>query len=247
MKISMPDFIRGCLAGMAALLAPVVMAANFTVSPVRVELSPRQPSYALTVRNESADEPVIIQLQTFAWSQSEGREVYTPSTDILATPPIFTIPAGGAQIIRVAARRPAIDGERAFRLMLREVPGPRKPELSGVQIALEMNLPVFVKPQAAVAPLLEWSVVRESTGRVRLTVGNRGNAHVQVANLILSEIGSEAPLAGFTGFAYVLPGQERAWSLDLRPGTAFPMPGRLHLKAYSDASPVDTELVVQAQ
>lgn len=245
MRLSTPDMIQRCLAAVVLLSAPAVLAANFTVSPVRVELSPRQPSFALTVRNESADEPVIIQLQPLAWSQSEGREVYAPTTEILATPPIFTIPAGGVQIIRVAARRPAVDGEGAFRLLLKEVPGPRKPEFAGVQIALEMNLPIFVKPQATVAPVLDWKVVRETGGRLRLTAGNRGNAHAQVANLVLSAAGSEEPLVTVSGFAYVLPGQERGWSLDPRPGMSFPADGRLHLKAYSDASPVDTELVAE--
>jgi fimbrial chaperone protein len=42
-------------------------AANFTVSPVRVELSPSQTSSALTVKNEMTDEPVVVELNTVAW------------------------------------------------------------------------------------------------------------------------------------------------------------------------------------
>src|SRR3546814_9833017 len=67
-----------------------------------------------------------------AWSQSGGKDVFAAVDDILATPPIFTIPAGGSQVIRVGSRRaPDPQHERAYRLFLREVPPAPQPGFQG--------------------------------------------------------------------------------------------------------------------
>ena len=50
----------------------------------------------------------VVQLEPMAWAHMAGKDTYTPTNEILATPPIFTIPAGGAQIVRVGLRR-AVD------------------------------------------------------------------------------------------------------------------------------------------
>ena len=80
------------------VVANVVNAANLGVSPVRVTLSESQKTGAITVLNKST-EPVSIQLEVLSWSQEEGKDVLTPTREILATPPIFTIPAGTSQLL----------------------------------------------------------------------------------------------------------------------------------------------------
>ena len=96
------------LSGLAIFFASVsaVHAGAFSVNPVRVTLSAKQPVAALTVRNES-NEPTLVQLEALAWSQSLGKDVTIPSADVLATPPIFTLAPNGSQIVRVGLRRPA--------------------------------------------------------------------------------------------------------------------------------------------
>lgn len=235
--------------GVLALVlgASVAEAANFTVSPVRVELSAAKPSVALTVKNEVADESVIVQLQVVAWSQHDGSDVFDATNDLIATPPIFTIAGGASQIIRVGLRHPMPDGrELSYRIFLREVPPPPKPDFAGVQIALELSLPVFVKPKASTAPALQWKAERQSD-TLKLTLQNGGSAHVQVANLQLYTAGNEQPVTSHPEFAYVLPGQTRVLTLKLSPGQPSFTGGSLHLKAYSDAGDVDSDLVVESR
>ncbi|MEX3959915.1 molecular chaperone [Trinickia sp. EG282A] len=221
-------------------------AANFTVTPVRVELSPSQTSSALTVKNEMTDEPVVVELNTVAWSQKDGEDVYTPAPELLATPPIFTLAPGATQVIRIGLRHPsASDRETTYRLYLREVPPPPKPGFAGVQIALEMRLPIFVKPRVATAPALQWHVDRQGSGPLALSVTNEGTAHAQVANLVLTA--GDRPVATYPGFAYVLPGQTRR--LVMQPGRDAPSApgGALRLKAYSDAGDIDSPIAQQWQ
>ena len=233
---------------MATLLASLAVAqahaANFTVSPVRVELSAQRPVAALTIRNEMADESVVVQLRTVAWTQQDGREVHADTTDLLATPPIFTLAPGASQILRVGLRRP-VEGsqEIAYRLFVREVPPEPKPGFTGLMTALEMSIPLFAKPRTPVAPALEWRLKAGSDGNYSLVVRNDGNAHAQVANLALSVPDATEPLGTYPGFAYLLPGQAR--EIALRRGAQSPLPAQgspLKLTAYTDAGDIALSL-----
>ena len=97
-------------------------AGNFSVSPIRVDLSGAQPTAVVTVHNNDAS-PLLIQASTLAWSQPSGEESYADTRDLIATPPVFTLPPDGDQIIRVALRRGADPSrELSYRLLLAEVP-----------------------------------------------------------------------------------------------------------------------------
>ncbi|KVC54277.1 phytochrome sensor protein [Burkholderia ubonensis] len=231
----------------AALAAACVdsHATNFTVSPVRVELSAAHTSVALTVRNESADEPVIVQLRTAAWSQNAGDDVYASTGDLIAAPPIFTIPPGGSQVVRVGLRHaPSADQETGYRLYLREVPPTPKPGFAGVQIALEMSLPIFVRPKNDTAPRLRWAADPRpnGAGMLALRVTNEGTAHAQVANLELLTPGSDRPVATHAEFAYILPGQSRQLVFRSGSGAAPAVASGLRLVGYSDAGNIDSTI-----
>ena len=104
--------------------ASVASAASLGVSPVRVTLSESQSMGSLTVRNDGT-EPASLQMEMLNWSQAEGQDVLMPTRELLANPPIFTVPAGGSQLVRVGLRR-APDGQRelTYRLVLQELPPP---------------------------------------------------------------------------------------------------------------------------
>ena len=78
----------------------VASAASFGVSPVRVTLSESQSMGVLTVRNDG-NEPASLQMEVLSWSQAQGQDVLTPTRELLANPPIFTVPACGSQLVRV--------------------------------------------------------------------------------------------------------------------------------------------------
>ncbi|MGU7841263.1 fimbrial biogenesis chaperone [Burkholderia sp. AW33-5] len=225
-------------------------ATDFTVSPVRVELSAAQRSVALTVKNESPDQPVVVQLRTAAWSQNAGDDVYASTGDLIAAPPIFTIAPGSSQVVRIGLRRaPGADRETSYRLYLQEIPPAPKPGFAGVQIALEMSLPIFVKPAADTAPRLRWSAAPRpaGTGMLALRVTNDGTAHAQVANLALLAPGSDRPVATHAEFAYVLPGQSRELMFKPGGGTVPAAASGMHLVGYSDAGDIDSTVAPNAR
>lgn len=217
-------------------------AGTVVVSPVRATLSTSQQVGALTVRNNGT-EPTVVQLEVLSWSQQDAKDVYAPTREILATPPIFTVAPGGSQIVRVGLRRaPDAQRELSYRLYLQEVPPPPKPDFQGLQVALRIGVPVFVQPAAAARPVLRWQLSRTPQGPLKLALSNEGNAHIQVANFRLVPPGRE-PLPTVQVAAYLLPGQTRDWLVEAGPA---PAPGSvLRLFAQTDAGDIQAELVVE--
>lgn len=229
----------------AALLVPSLAgAANWEVDPVRVVLSKQQQTSAITLKNTS-DQPTTIQIQVVAWSQSSGQDVYVPSRELLVSPPIVTIPAKSEQIIRAALRRPAdASKELSYRINLQELPPPPAPDFKGVQVAMRVGLPVFVEPlKGKAAANMVWDLQRLPDNQLKLTLQNKGNAHVQVTDFSLYLPGSTQVIASESGSSYIMAGQSHSWLL--KPVSTEKIAGsRLQLKAFTDAGDVDTSLAL---
>jgi fimbrial chaperone protein len=211
-------------------------AASLSVAPTRVELDAGDPAAVVTLQNNAAD-PVMVQVQTFAWPRSPASADLEPTRDLLAVPPVIELAGNARQIVRVALRTPLPgDRERAYRLLITEVPrgGSRS---TSVRFALRLSLPVFVTPAGA-EPRPAWSV-RTEAGAVRLVLANEGDAHLQVRRIVLHPPGRPAQARTIDAPAYVLAGQEHSWPLP--GGTAEPT---LELEAETNIGPVPATLVL---
>ncbi|CAM3197002.1 hypothetical protein DESA109040_02200 [Deinococcus saxicola] len=225
-----------CAAAALLPLGGVASAASFAVSPTRLVLSNTVVTSALTLSNSTAA-PSTVRVDVMVWSQVDGKDVLTPTTDVLAVPPVFTLPANGKQVVRLALRdRTDIGAERSYRLVLQEVPPEQTAPAAGsaLNVVLRLSVPVFVQTAAVAAPRPEWkaSITGES---LKLSVLNAGNAHVQVTGLNLQLPGMTTPLLDVPVFSYVLPGQSLTWTfplpVGLKPGTP------LDLSAKTDMGP----------
>lgn len=216
-------------------------ASTFQVDPVTVSLSADKPVAALTVRNVGAD-PTVIQVQVMSWSQADGTDTYTPASDILATPPIFTLPVNGSQVLRVGFRKPPdARHERAYRVFLQEIPPPLKPGFRGLRVSLRISLPVFVEPPTAIAPQLHWQAIPDGNRRLTIRVSNDGLAHAKLSRFHLSVADTGKALPMPQQPVYLLPGATHEWVIQA-PGAAGE---KLHLTAQrATGDIVSTDLVV---
>ncbi|RUO28080.1 phytochrome sensor protein [Aliidiomarina sedimenti] len=191
------------------LLVPA-HASSFTVQPIRAELSANQQVFAMRVRNTSSSD-VSIQLDVKQWQQANGHELYTDTDELLAVPPIFTVAANQTQTIRVGLRRaPDPELELSYRLYLRELP-PADDHSSGVKMALNIGVPVFVEPTTGSANhQLEWQTLLNNQGRQVISVVNHGNGHAQITRLQASSLSQDFSRSLND---YVLPGASRTWVL----------------------------------
>ena len=213
----MRNLLVGILASMAALGLPSAqaIAGTFSLSPVRVDLGAQSTTGVVTLRNQE-DQPVVVQAEVSLWQQSAAGDELSPTRDVLVTPAVFTIPPNGAQVVRVALRREADPRvELSYRLILTEVPQQAAAGFTGLNMALQMSLPVFVAAQAPTAPKLDWTAQRAADGKVAVVARNAGTEHARVLELNVAPQPGNVDWTMQQGVHYVLPGQTRRWTVEI--------------------------------
>jgi fimbrial chaperone protein len=208
-------------------------AGSFSVNPMRVVLSAAKPVAALEVHNDGA-EASVVQLELVAWTQIDTADVYADTGELLATPPILTVPPGGSRVVRVGLRRsPDRDRELTYRLYIQEIPPPLETDFQGMRMTLRVGVPVFVASTAKPKPQLQWHTAAAAEGGVRLSLSNRGNEHVKINDVELSL--ADARSSGVQKVStYVLPGQSRNWLIKMDGSIA--AGSTLRVKAHTDAN-----------
>ena len=187
-----------------------------------------------------------MQMEVLSWSQREGKAVFAATRELLANPPIFTIPAGNSQLVRVGLRRaPDAQRELAYRVILQELPPPPNPDAMGMFMTMRISLPVFVLPEIDTKPVLLWQAARTSQGALKISLSNSGNAHIQIKNFKLSLLDSAQPWLTQQSSDYVLAGQSRDWIVLANPETPAPPTGvTLQLFALTDADDIEAEVII---
>jgi fimbrial chaperone protein len=216
-----------------------MQAGSYSVKPVRIELSARQLRTTVQIQN-LGDEPTKVQAHVVAWNANGAEEILSDNDEILLNPPIFTVAAGHPQFLRLGLRHaPPDTREGTYRLILEEIPPPPKSGFNGVSTVLKISVPIFVKPRVP-SPQLAWAVQRTSDQEVRLSVQNRGNAHVQIRNLAVTA--GEASEPGFEQgtVTYVLQNARKEWVIrNGQLGGA----GKILVHAQTDNGEIREELV----
>ena len=221
--------------------SPSILAAGFTIMPVRLELSESRRVGSFTIRND-ADSPVTIDVRSVQWAQGDTGDEYTPTRDIILTPMIFSLAPRGSQVVRVGLRRdPHPSHEISYRIFLTEIPPIKATPTPGVAMTLRISVPLFLKPVAESKPQLHWTLRRDDSGGLRLAARNTGTSHVQVANLKLKK-GSRV-VAQQPSPAYLLPGRQHDWSVQLEDVATIDKP-TLMLEGYSDAGDLRAEIAL---
>lgn len=244
--MSVRSLLLGTLAAAAAwVLTPTpVHAGTFSVSPLRVDLSSKVQTGALTIRNQR-DTEVTVEAQGVLWAQVDGQDGLTPTRDVLVSPVVFTVPANGSQLVRVALQRPAdAASELSYRLILTEVPAQSAPDFTGMSVSLRLSLPIFVAPMSDAQPKIDWTAKNGADGTVDVTAHNSGSAHARVLNLSVAPIDNADAAIVEQAAAYILPGQSRTWVLNMnrKDGTSGIDWRRLRVTGNTEAGDFSTEI-----
>jgi fimbrial chaperone protein len=232
--------LAAAIATLSILLAAVgAEAQGLTVLPVAIQMAAGQMAATLTVRNEG-DSETSLQVRPFLWSQTPGGDdELKPAVELMASPPLATIPAGATQVVRLVLRRPAEAREASYRILLDQIPPPAVP--GTVRIALRLSIPIFVEPSNRIAPHLQWRV-QSNGGQLYLVAINEGSRHEKLRDIALTAVGGVSKVEANLS-PYILPGVTRRWRI-LASG-APPGPGTvMRLNATADAGPVDQPVTV---
>jgi fimbrial chaperone protein len=217
--------LTGLMVG--AVCAGSAHAGSFTVNPVTIDLPADRKAASLSVKNSGAA-PVSIRVRTLAWTQAEGLDVRTPTSNVIASPPIFTIAPGKTQIVRIGLKSPA--GPRAYRVVLEEIPRD-KPLEKGIQVNLRLDLPLYLQPRGGGKADVSWRAWRDPAGQIIVEGSNKGSSHLQVTELSTEQGGKKHLLSQQMGV--VLPGSARRWKAGKSVSFDAGAPLRLKIKGPS--------------
>jgi fimbrial chaperone protein len=217
-----------CLASAPALCGPaaiILLAAGvlsaapaparagvFSVTPVRIYMTPRDRAVAVTITNEG-DTEVVLQADLNAWTQKpDGTDEQVPTEDLILSPPIIKLAPNARQVVRLALLKPA-DASRQliYRMIMREVPEAvaSRDKTIQVPIALALSMPVFITPPPAKRDVV-CQAERGAAQALNVTCSNSGTAYAQVREVLVKR-GTQV-LAKFEGGTYILPGARQVMS-----------------------------------
>src|SRR5512135_2597910 len=115
---------------------------TYTVTPLRLELSAKNPTTVLQIINRG-DAAASLQVQQRTWVQRNGRDEQDETRDLIISPALFTFKPGETQVVRIALRgAPDPRMERAYRIVVSELPAPQVPsgpDVIAFRIALRMD------------------------------------------------------------------------------------------------------------
>jgi len=198
---------------LATSLATPVWAGQFSVTPVRIYVAPKDRAAAVTVTNEGDDE-LVMQADVYVWKQKPGGEdELTLSEDLFISPPIIKLAPKSRQVVRLAMLRPPKTGRQlTYRVIVREIPEARQASKAvELQIALAFSLPVFITPPGA-KHWLGCTVERSAANMVMAVCENTGTAYAQPREFVLtSEAGDR--LASRDSGGYILPDIKRSFEI----------------------------------
>jgi fimbrial chaperone protein len=192
-------------------------AGDLAIAPIRVNFAGEQNTYVVRLTN-AGKQMTPVQVEAKAWSQTDtGADLYQATDELIAVPPIFRLPPGETQLVRVGFMgAPAADRETTYRLFFTELaPAPASSgEKAQVSMRLRISIPVFVAPTIVARPRVEYVDVQREDGVFKVALRNPGNTHVQIQKLsAMAGLSDDRNFGRASG--YLLPGVTRRFSIDV--------------------------------
>src|SRR5262245_5082640 len=167
-----------------APLAPTAHAAEFGVTPIRLDFERAARSAVVSVSNDDA-RPLRMQVKLMEWTQdAAGQDQYRESDELIYFPKMMVVQPKERRLVRIGLKTPMGAGERTYRLFLDELPDDAAQAAagSGLSFSIRFALPVFLPPAAA-APRGALDGVTLEDGNPRVAVPNHGHHHCRVASV----------------------------------------------------------------
>ena len=220
MMLTRADFLKRI--GLVALLAVPMYAnaASLSIDPISFTVQPTQGAQVLRVGN-SGDQPVRVQISPVRWF-FEGEAEHEEAADgLILNPPIFTVAPQKTQFIRFGERQhQTSDTEKAYRLVIEEVPDPEEVRQPGLRTVLKFSVPIFIAPAKPVHHL-SWQTSL-ANGTLHVSALNDGNVHQRLVRLsAVRDDGAAMPI--FSAAVYLLPGERHDWPVPVEGATNHPL------------------------
>jgi fimbrial chaperone protein len=160
-----------------------------TISPTVIDINSTQKIVTLTFVNDTGRE-INIQSSALLWKQINGKDVYSPTNDLIIVPAIITIAGGKSQNFRVTKRvLDSAEVEQSYRLYLEDITpefkDPKKAD-TGIFFKFNQNLPVYYytgKTTTGSQNSLKVSSCSADSKQTCVRIDNSGNMRAVLNNI----------------------------------------------------------------
>lgn len=120
-------------------------AGGLRVAPISLKMTQSQPSTTVRIWNESSS-AIGVQVRIFSWRIVDGKDVLEPTRNVIASPPLATLPPGGQNVIRIVrvAGTP-VRATETYRLLIDQLPNTRQ-RAGTVNVLVRQALAVSISP-----------------------------------------------------------------------------------------------------
>jgi fimbrial chaperone protein len=131
---------------LACLTVTGVGAASLRVAPINLDVAEGATSTTLQVWNTGGT-AVRIQVRVYLWTHTATTDTLTPTTAVVASPPIGTLKPGGENLIRIVrvATTPVTTREM-YRVLVDQLPDPKSAKAGVVSILVRHAIPLYFEP-----------------------------------------------------------------------------------------------------
>ncbi len=211
----MNRYLQYIAAALLLLAHGLASAGEFSVSPIRLNLSGAARSQLLTISNIGST-PARFLVRSAGWTVTEAGAVELSGDDQLVVfPASFVVAPKASQNIRVGTDQTATNTEQTWRIVLEELPNPDAPSGAGttINVLSVLSVPVFMPPLAA-RKSMDLTLQSATGVTATVVISNTGNAHEMVSAVSVTamrgeEVAAQAQQEGW----YLLPGKRRVLSI----------------------------------
>ena len=191
-------------------------AADFSIAPVRIYFDGKSNTAIRSITNRSAED-LTLQLKTFKWEQDDaGKDVYSPTEDILFFPKIFKIHRDEEKIVRVGTKIPPGRYEKTYRMYLEELPRPQEEHATAVRILMRVGVPIFIRPMEEEAKGGIEKVLLQN-GALSIMMKNEGNSHFIIRKINVAGVNDDGKevFNTATNGGYLLTGVKKSFMIEM--------------------------------
>lgn len=211
------------------LLSINIQAASLGVWPINPRIDAPASATMVWVRNNSANDDIVLQARVLKWSQHDNAEQYDAQDDLVVSPPLITVKPGTQQIFRVVNRKGVIASvteEKSFRLIIDEIPVEGKKSQGPLNFQMRYSLPLFVGiPIAyadknashrlhAMADGLRYRLITQPQPAIEISNIGSFNARLSKVRINVEDASPIILSEGLLG--YVLVGSTKSWPIDTK-------------------------------
>lgn len=142
LRYSVLALLVGGMGGAQVLPTTPVSPGGVSVSPPALVINSATNNSTTVLVTNTSPQPIILEAELQRWIQEDGKNVFSPTRDVVVNPARFTLNAGATQIVRVGFRS-APATQQAYRLFLRQ--NASASAENGIRVVLQFSLPLILQ------------------------------------------------------------------------------------------------------